>query len=54
MPCKYVHQFLTSNGEWDTVVNDDGTPATFDTQAEADADMEAFHRSDWRVVKLEK
>ena len=66
---KYVHQFLTSNGEWDTVVNDDGTPSTFDTQAEADADMEVFHsfatgavsrgdmddhnRADWRVAELE-
>ncbi len=66
---KYVHQFLTSNGEWDTVMNDNGTPSTFDTQAEADADMEIFFseieaavargdmddhdRADWRVVELE-
>ena len=67
---KYVHQFLTSNGEWDTVVNDDGTPSTFDTKAEADADMKIFFseieaavargdmsdhdRADWRVAELEE
>ena len=66
---KYVHQFLTSNGEWDTVENDDGTPSTFDTQAEAQDDLELFHsnaaeavmrgemddvnRSVWRVAELE-
>jgi hypothetical protein len=42
-PPKYVHQFLTSNGEWDTVENDDGTPSTFDTQAEAEAEMDTFY-----------
>ena len=67
---KYVHQFLTCNGEWDTAVNDDGTPSTFDTQAEADADMKVFFseieaavvrgdmddhdRADWRVAELEE
>ena len=67
---KYVHQFLTSNGEWDTVMNDNGTPSTFDTKAEADADMKIFFseieaavargdmddhdRADWRVVELEE
>jgi hypothetical protein len=66
---KYVHQFRTVNG-WDTVTNDDGTPSTFDTQAEADADMEIFFseieaavargdmddhsRPDWRVAELEE
>ena len=66
---KYVHQFLTSNGEWDTVTNDDGTPSTFDTHAEAEADMQVFHSevagavergdmddhntADWRVAELE-
>ena len=66
---KYVHQFLTSNGEWDTVTNDDGTPSTFDTHAEAEADMQVFHaevaeavmrgdmddlnRNEWRVAELE-
>ena len=66
---KYVHQFLTSNGEWDTVTNDDGTPSTFDTHAEAEADMQVFHAevagavergdmddhntADWRVAELE-
>jgi hypothetical protein len=66
---KYVHQFRTVNG-WDTVTNDDGTPSTFDTQAEADADMEIFFseieaavargdmddhsRADWRVAELEE
>ena len=67
---KYVHQFLTSNGEWDTVMNDNGTPSTFDTKAEADADMKIFFseieaavargdmsdhdRADWRVAELEE
>ena len=67
---KYVHQFLTNNGEWDTVMNDNGTPSTFDTKAEADADMKIFFseieaavargdmsdhaRADWRVVELEE
>jgi len=66
---KYVHQFLTSNGDWDTVTNDDGTPSTFDTHAEAEADMQVFHSevagavergdmddhntADWRVAELE-
>ena len=63
---KYVHQFRTISG-WDTVTNDDGTPSTFDTQAEADADMKIFFseieaagdmndhsRADWRVVELEE
>ena len=66
---KYVHQFLTNNGEWDTVMNDNGTPSTFDTKAEADADMKIFFseieaavargdmsdhsRADWRVAELE-
>ena len=65
---KYVHQFRTVSG-WDTVTNDDGTPSTFDTQAEADADMEIFFseieaavargdmddhdRADCRVAELE-
>ena len=40
---KYVHQFLTSNGEWDTVMNDDGTsPSTFDTYDAAIHDMCVF------------
>ena len=68
-PTKYVHQDLTSNGDWDTATNDDGTPSTFDTQAEAEADMQVFHlegagavergdmddhnTADWRVQKLE-
>ena len=66
---KYVHQFLTSNGDWDTATNDDGTPSTFDTQAEAEAEMQVFHaevaeavmrgdmddlnRNEWRVAELE-
>ena len=65
---KYVHQFLTPTG-WDTSTNDDGTPSTFDTQAEAAAELEIFHdevaaavsrgdmddhnRADWRVAELE-
>jgi len=68
---KYVHQFLTCNGEWDTVTEDDDvSPVTWDTQAEADADMEIFFseveyavakghmsdhsRADWRVAELEE
>ena len=67
-PTKYVHQFLTPTG-WDTSTNDDGTPSTFDTQAEAEAELEIFHdevaaavsrgdmddhnRADWRVAELE-
>ena len=66
---KYVHQFLTSNGEWDTVTNDDGTPSTFDTydaamddmgmffleagEAAVRGDMDAINRADWRVSELE-
>ena len=66
---KYVHQFCTVNG-WDTVTNDNGTPSTFDTQAEADVEMVTFFqeieaavargnmsdhsRADWRVVELEE
>ena len=65
---KYVHQFLTPTG-WDTSTNDDGTPSTFDTEAEAEAELEIFHnevaaavsrgdmddhnRADWRVAELE-
>ena len=66
---KFVHQFRTVSG-WDTATNDDGTPSTFDTQAEADADMKVFFseieyavargdmsdhsRADWRVAELEE
>ena len=67
---KYVHQFRTFSG-WDTVTEDDDvTPVTFDTQVEADADMEIFFneieaavargdmedhaRADWRVAELEE
>ena len=66
---KYVHQFRTVSG-WETVSEDnDVTPVTWDTQAEADADMKIFfseieaavargdmsdhRRADWRVVELE-
>ena len=67
---KYVHQFRTFSG-WDTVSEDDDvTPVTWDTQAEADADMKVFFseieyavargdmddhdRADWRVAELEE
>ena len=66
---KYVHQFRTFSG-WDTVTEDDDvTPVTWDTQAEADAEMDTFFgeieaavargdmsehdRADWRVSELE-
>lgn len=65
---KWVHQFLTPTG-WDTSTDDDGTPSTFDTEAEAEAELEIFHdevaaavsrgdmddhnRADWRVAELE-
>jgi len=40
---KYVHQFLTSNGEWDTVTEDDDvTPVTWTDKAEADREMDEF------------
>ena len=67
---KYVHQFRTFSG-WDTVNDDDDvSPVTWDTQAEADAEMDTFFqeieaavargdmsdhsRADWRVVELEE